>query len=281
MSIYSRLKGITYSPVVVKIIKFLRIRTPMRALYYYFARPKDRIKNISFCGISAKFYVPTPLELRMVETPFNSGMGDERKALKKLLETIMPNDVIYDIGANIGIQSIFMAKKTGINGKVIAIEPEDVCFRSLNANIELNTLKNIEAVQIALGSDFSKSQIYSSSATGDYSLLNTANAVSSQKVSIIPGDTLAKEYNFPLPDIVEIDVEGYEYNVIMGLKEALSQDKCRMVFCEIHPHMLPKDISPENCIELLKSYGFCKVEVYKRGNTLHAFLTRANVKNEN
>lgn len=274
MSIYSRFKEITYLPFVVKIIKLLYLRAPMRVLYYYFTKPKGNIKNIYFCGIDARFYIPTPLELRMVETPFNSGMGDERKTLKKLLEIIEPGDVIYDIGANIGVQTVFMAKKTGVSGEVIAIEPELVSFRSLNANIALNALNNIKVIQTALGKDSSESQLYSDRATGDCSLVNKRKAKPFQETTVIPGDALIKRYNLSLPNIVEIDVEGYEYYVIEGLKDALSQEKCKLVFCEIHPSMLPKHIKAEQCVELLKSYGFKKVESYKRGDTLHTFYYR-------
>lgn len=281
MSICGHIKGVTYSPIVVKIIKSLHLRAPMRALYYYFTKPKNNIRNIPFCGINAQFYTPTPLELRMVETPFSASMGDERKTLEKLLGEISEGDVVYDIGANIGVQTVFMAKKTGAAGKVIAIEPESVSFHSLCMNIELNGLKNVLPIQVALGKEIKESQLYSNKATGDCSLVNNLKAAPLQETSIIPGDDLVRKRNLPLPNIVEIDVEGYEYYVIEGLKDALSQDKCRVVFCEIHPLFLPRDINAEQCIELLKSYGFGRVEVYTRGDTLHAFFTRINNKNEN
>lgn len=271
MNIHNRLKEITYLAIVVKIIKLLRLRAPMRILYYYFTKPKDNIKNISFCGINAQFYTPTPLELRMVETPFNNCLGDERATLKRLLNLIAPGDIIYDIGANIGIQTVFMAKKTGVDGKVVAIEPEATCFKSLNANIALNKLGNIKAMQIALGNDSLESKLYSGRSTGDCSLVNKRNARPFQETIVMPGDLLVEKYNLTLPNIVEIDVEGYEYYVIEGFKNALSQDKCRVVFCEIHPTMLPNHLSVEQCVELLKSYGFRRVERYKRGDTLHVF----------
>lgn len=274
MSIYDFLRGITYLPVVVKTIKFLRIRGPSRVLYYYLAKPKDNIKHIFFCGIDAQFYVHTPLELRMVETPFNNCLGDERATLKKLLDTIVPGDTIYDIGANIGVQTVFMAKKTGTGGRVIAIEPEFVSFSSLNANIALNKLENIKAIQIALGKDNLESKLYSDRATGDCSLVNKRKARPFQETIVMPGDLLVEKYNLSLPHIVEIDVEGYEYYVIEGLKNTLSQDKCKLVFCEIHPFMLPCHISVKDCVELLKSYGFKRIETYKRGDTLHTFCYR-------
>lgn len=275
MNIYNRLKGITYLPIVVKIIKFLHIRGPLRVFYYYFTKPKDNIKHISFCGIDVQFYVPTPLELRMVETPFNNCLGDERVALKKLLDIITPGDVIYDIGANIGVQTVFMAKKTGSGGKIVAIEPEFISFNSLNANIRLNMLDNIKTIQIALGKDCLESKLYSDRATGDCSLVNKRIAKVFQETIVMPGDLLVEKYNLSLPNVVEIDVEGYEYYVIEGLKNALSQDKCRVVFCEIHPTMLPNHINVEQCVALLKSYGFRRIETYKRGETLHAFCYKS------
>jgi FkbM family methyltransferase len=274
MKAIDRLKTVTYLPIVVKMVKLLHLRAPLRALYYYFTKPKNKIKKISFCGIDAQFYVPTPLELRMVETPFNNCLGDERATLKKLLEAISPGDVIYDIGANIGVQTIFMAKKTGEGGRVIAIEPESGSFNSLNANIALNALHNVKTIQTALGKDCLESKLYSGRATGDCSIVNKNKAKPYQETIVMPGDLLIEKYNLAWPNIVEIDVEGYEYYVITGLKKALSQVGCKLVFCEIHPFMLPGQISVEQCIELLRSCGFKRIETFKRGDTLHTFSYR-------
>lgn len=271
MELPNGIRRFSYHPFVVKIIKSLNIRTPMRWLYYLLAKQKDNKKRIYFSGIEALFLIDTPLKLRSVETPFREGMGDERAALNKLLNYIEPLDVIYDIGANIGVHTVFMAKKTGPYGKVVAFEPESNTFISFKENVSLNLLNNVIPIQVALGNDFSQRKLYSRGSTGDFSLLDTSKNRFRQNVTIVNGDIFVKQTNLPLPNIVKIDVEGFEYYVIQGLKITFVQEKCRLVFCEIHPTMLPKAVRAEDIISLLKSYGFNKVEAHPRGETLHVF----------
>jgi len=276
MELPNRIRRFFYHPFVVRTINYLNIRAPMRWLYYLLAKQKDDKKRISFNNIEALFFIDTPLKLRSVETPFTEGMGDERAALNKLLNYINSSDVIYDIGANIGIHTVFMAKKTGPSGKVVAFEPESNTFISLKENINLNLLNNVIPMQAALGNDFSKKKLYTSGATGDFTLLDTSKNRFRQDVTIVNGDALVRQRNLPFPHIVKIDVEGFEYYVVQGLKSTCMQEKCRLVFCEIHPEMLPKAVRAEDIISLLKSYGFNKVEVYPRGETLHVFCNKSD-----
>jgi hypothetical protein len=80
--------------------------------------------------------------------------------------------------------------------------------------------------------------------------------------------------NLPLPRVVKIDVEGYEYQVIRGLRKTLCDEKSQIVCCEIHPTMLPPDIEPEMVIELLESCGFNRIETYPCGERFHVFCQK-------
>jgi len=134
----------------------------MRWTYYFIFCPKEKKKQISFYGIDAQFYINTPLELRLVETSFEERMGDERALLGGILGSLELGDVAYDIGSSIGIHTVFMAKKVSQSGKVIAFEPEDMSYNSLQTNIRLNSLKNVDLIKIALGNSFSEGMLYSS-----------------------------------------------------------------------------------------------------------------------
>ncbi len=274
MVVCNLIREFCYRPFVVKVIDFLHIRIPLlwlHYLYYLLVVPKDKKKRVSFNGIDVYFYVHAPLDLRLVEAPFIPGIADERIFLKKLLDELVSGDVAYDIGASIGIHAIFMAKKIGFNGRVIAIEPEDRSYMSLESNINLNVLKNIIPIQIALGNNFSKGILYSQRVAGELTLINSSKNKFCQRVTIVIPDALIYERNLPLPNIVKIDVEGYEYYVIQGFEKSLKRNQCRAVFCEIHPTMLPRAITPDNIVDLLKSYGFNKVDIYPRSKTLQAF----------
>jgi FkbM family methyltransferase len=56
------------------------------------------------------------------------------------------------------------------------------------------------------------------------------------KVQVARGDDL----DFPQPNIVKIDVEGFEYDVIAGMQTRLRAQECRAVFCELHFEVLER-----------------------------------------
>jgi FkbM family methyltransferase len=272
MSIFNQIQKLTYKPSIVKIIQFLGLRKAMRRVYYFFARPKDNKKQVSFNGIDVQFYVSTPLELRLVETPLQNGMGDERDVLSKLLDAIRPGDTVYDVGASIGIHSTFMAKKAGQSGQVVAFEPEIQSYETLLENIKLNGLDNVMPINIALGDRSQESYLTSHGGTADFSLTEeTSDNKSDQKVTVVHGDDFVREKSLPLPHLVKIDVEGYEYQVIQGLEKTLRNDECSMICCEVHPFLLSQGITSTDVTDLLQSFGFNRIETQPRGKTFHVF----------
>src|SRR5512146_3600825 len=56
-----------------------------------------------------------------------------------LTSLVRLGDTVIDVGANIGAMSIALANVVGNRGKVIAIEPQRVCFMCLCANVALNS----------------------------------------------------------------------------------------------------------------------------------------------
>jgi FkbM family methyltransferase len=198
----------------------------------------------------------------------------ERRVLSRLLQSLEIGDTAYDIGANIGIHSFFMAKKVSEKGKVIAFEPHPDTYKSFLGNLNLNNLKNIIPVQVALGESVSEGKLYwLNNIVGSYSLIgDKRQECFSDIINIYPGDLLIERLRLPLPRVVKIDVEGYEYYVLKGLKRALSSEICRMLCCEIHTKLLPLGIDKETIINLLNSFGFREIDLVASGkDVLHAF----------
>ena len=102
-------------------------------------------------------------------------------------------------------------------------------------------------------------------------LIPNSDTIDVRRVEIIPGDVLVQDEKLPLPNVVKIDVEGYEYYVIRGLRNTLSNRDCHMVCVEMHPMMFPQGITCEMIIELLQSYNFNHINTKPRAGTFHAF----------
>jgi FkbM family methyltransferase len=260
-----------------KVTEFLQVRSAMRSIYYYtqpLFLPKDKKKCLSIGNVEALFYINTPVDLIMVENPFlDEGAGGEKQVLQILLDNIKYGDIVFDIGANIGVHTVFMAKKVGENGRVVAFEPEKSNFEKLMLNINLNGLRNVISLQTALGHIFEEGMLYQEGSWA--TLVKPSENSIGQKIKIAPGDYLVQNENLSPPNVVKIDVEGYEYYVIKGLQKTLINKICRMICCEIHPTKLPPDITQENVIELLRTLGFNRIETSPRGETFHAFCYKS------
>src|SRR5690554_5487228 len=63
---------------------------------------------------------------------------------------VKPNDVVFDVGANIGYYSILFAKQAGAGGRVLAFEPTKKYCKVLQRNIAENQLANIDVYQFGL-----------------------------------------------------------------------------------------------------------------------------------
>jgi FkbM family methyltransferase len=259
----SIIKRISYNPIVIKIVKALHLRGILRKVYYRLAGPKGNILDIEIGGINVKFFVRNPDELRLAESV--SGTWGEQKILMALASHLKAGDVAYDIGANIGVYSVILAKTVGNSGKIISFEPEKESYERLLENLKVNNLENVKVFREALGESDKEGKLYLGKTTGNFSLINVyEEELDYQTVRIVKGDSFVKQHNLPIPKAVKIDVEGYEYFILLGLEETLSNLNCKALCCEIHPGLLPKEISEEKVLDTIKSFGFLKMDIYKR-----------------
>lgn len=268
-------KKIAYNPFVVRFFKILGLRKLMRNIYYKFTKPEDNILKIDFEEKKLSFYVDSPINIRIVETAFSeSKLGGEKDILDFLVKNIKEGDVVLDVGANVGVHSVLMAKLVGKKGKVVSFEPEAETFSTLKKNISLNELNNVIPFSIALSDSRSKKNIYFTGNTGGFSLRDNSGSLKGSGVKLIPGDELIKEENLQIPRIVKIDVEGFEYEVIKGLSKTLKNKKCKIVICEVHPDLLPEGVKSGDIELLLKEAGFNKFDKLIRGVNIHLFASK-------
>jgi FkbM family methyltransferase len=169
-----------------------------------------------------------------------------------------------------------MAKKVGPQGIVIAIEPDPQSYKILQANIQLNDLPQIVPFQLALGEKIEDKSLFRSQKKfgPSDSLIEKAGSHSPKSVRVVTGDYLLQSQKLPAPKVVKIDVEGYEYPVLEGLKKTLAQKTVRLVSCEIHSHMYPDWVTSDMIIGFLKSMGFSNIKTTARGGEIHAICLK-------
>jgi FkbM family methyltransferase len=274
------LRRLTYRPELIGVARVLHVSGPLKWIYWRLTAPSGGIYSACIRDTEAKFYARTPGEWRKMEGTYTGG---REVFLPVLVSRLRRGDVFYDIGANIGEYTVFAAKAVGGEGSVFAFEPEQSNYRRIEAHLELNGLRNARAFNVALGEKCGEMFLeVAGFLNSQCRLVERAPAASAQteRVKVMTGDGIRRTEQLPVPNAVKIDVEGYEYYVLKGLRNTLADPVCRLVCCEVHPSRLPAGIQPAQVAGFIQSLGFSHIERFERGTEVHLICTKPGASRE-
>ncbi|MEM6583595.1 MAG: FkbM family methyltransferase [Pseudomonadota bacterium] len=170
-----------------------------------------------------------------------------------LLATLRPGDVFVDVGANIGYFSLLASQQVGVDGTVLAFEPEADNFALLEANGKLNECDNLMCFQLALGRDDSEAMLFLNERNrGDHSLYSDDAARPSQTIRIANGTRVIGEHCKRI-NCLKVDTQGAECDVLSGLEDVIhsSADDLVMII-EVSPmHLRAAGASSRKLLELI------------------------------
>ncbi|GAB3319809.1 FkbM family methyltransferase [Haloplanus salinarum] len=253
-----------YSGWVRRAIRQTGLNKPLSYLYWHLLHLiSDDIIEHRILDISVEFHTTTLHEYLR----FRDLVG-ERAILEDVLISIQKDDIFYDVGANVGTYTCFVASKLE-SGQVISFEPVTSNTNRLRQNLELNGL-SAETVQVALSDTNDTVEfMLSDDATGaGEHAIATDSGGQTIEVETSQGDSLIKRYGLPKPTVVKIDVEGAEHLVLQGLQTTL-RDNCRLVYVEVHPEKISDFGGSESDVRsLLTQCGFEISEMGQRGNQI-------------
>lgn len=169
---------------------------------------------------------------------------------------IKNSKVCIDVGANIGIVTIWMAKNCE---KVYSFEPEENNILRFRENLEANNIKNVELVQKAVSDQNSNSLFFLFDSYGHHSLSDkhVSSIVKTTKVETVRLDSFIAEMSVDEIDFLKIDTEGYELEVLKGAVNLLQDHKIKIIAFEHSPVLLKKqNRNIFEVIDFLKTYDY-------------------------
>ena len=192
----------------------------------------------------------------------------ERDEIECLEQLIRKDDVCIDVGANIGIFSLFMARKAW-NGQVIAFEPLALNRDLLSANAALNGVNNIEVCDCVLsdvvgGLSFSVSEDPGYSSIRPTDRKREAFSLNAQSNTL---DNLFREERQRV-DVIKVDVEGAELLVLQGGETLLStpQLRPRALLVELNAqNQSVYNYEPEDVVKYMDTLNYSAYPVTGRG----------------
>ncbi|MDZ7731080.1 MAG: FkbM family methyltransferase [Natrialbaceae archaeon] len=216
-----------------------------------YQRIKPAFTELSVDGASAGFDT-TPRSL--TKHDFVDDIASERDVLERFLAELRPDDVLYDIGGNVGVYTCLAADRLD-SGRIVTFEPSPDACAMLRSNIRHNGI-DAEVYQVALSNENGTTLLRHRGSTG-HQLTADASGADVIEIETRRGDDLIKEANLPRPTVCKVDIEGAEYLAMDGLRETLADPTCRLVYCEIHTSKI-QDIggTPEELEDLFQECGF-------------------------
>jgi FkbM family methyltransferase len=163
--------------------------------------------------------------------------GHEREAFQYLRDVIRPGDTVLEVGANIGIFTVLLARWVAPGGRVFGFEPAPASREALRDHVELNGVAgHVTIVPAALGSEQGLADFYVDGVSGQNTLSQTHSRIPAAARISVPVATLDSfcQSNNLSPGAIKIDVEGFEHRVLAGGMSTLATARPLLV-AEFHP----------------------------------------------
>jgi FkbM family methyltransferase len=179
-------------------------------------------------GVSFKFFVSSPVAAAWYG---NSG-SDSSIEMRFVRDRMMRSGAkVIECGAHHGYDTILLSRWVGNAGCVYACEPMPDNIQVIERNLALNEIKNVRIVPKALGP--SSGSVRFRAQTNSAPLGNQKG--SGIVVAVTTVDDLSEAGCF-IPDLIKIDVEGYEIDLLEGASRTLQHRPALLV--EVHPHQV-------------------------------------------
>lgn len=262
----------------MKISKYLRpgfwirkIRLVVARILLSCAIPLRNSINVD--GFLIKFWTTSFLEyfLRAEESYVR-----EEVTMYWIRNFIKPDDVVYDVGANVGAYSLLIGKiLQGGDGTVYAIEPESNNFSALNKNIILNQLTDkVVAYACAFGDSRRVSKLYLSSSIAGSSHHSVDKPESDgqqftpphiQGVLVENMDNFVAYDGIRFPNHIKIDVDGEEKSIVSNMESILADNRLITIMIEVEMKEGQSEID-----KILTQHGFREVMREEMGKQLNS-----------
>lgn len=210
----------------------------------------EQILDIDRFG-NHRFYCKNPVEIFRTH-----GYGGESLSLPAFLFMLKHDDVVWDIGASIGLQTVHAA---AIVKQVVSFEPDPSTSHRLRQNVQLNNLAaKVRLEECALSDKEGQFELHTDGLVGNAPTLASLGRHSGvTKVPVRTVDQLLAQ-GVPSPTVLKIDVEGGELSALRGAAGLLASPSApRLMFVEIHPEFLKAySATQDDVTSLVRAAGY-------------------------
>ncbi len=172
------------------------------------------------------------------------------------IESFDPHDVFFDVGANVGVYSLYAASLFP-EMLIYAFEPMEANYRALLANYGMNDdMVGIITARMAIGNREGRCCFAAQDKTAGSSGGQATDGEEGDEARISSIDSLVN-WGYDCPDYVKIDIDGQELEVVKGMRKTLSRIKSILV-----------EVSKASKQEIMEILTFSGFTTLNRFNTM-------------
>ncbi len=184
----------------------------------------------------------------------------EEYMCQTLRAILQPGHMFVDVGANEGYFCVLASRLVGDSGKVLAVEPQERLRSVIEENFRLNKVTGAVVDSHAISDKIQIGRFHLSPDinSGTSGLRRaTRYRVPTQNVEIWTLTELLNRHEIEHVDLMKMDIEGFEYEAILGSQEVFAQRRIRHLALELHPWaMKPRGLESERITEFLERQGY-------------------------
>jgi FkbM family methyltransferase len=201
----------------------------------------------------------------------------KQPATIKWIDSFAPDSVFWDVGASVGVFSLYAALAT--DTKVVAFEPAAVNYYLLSANCEANKLYDrVDCLLVGLGRQRSIARLEASQfrPARSFSFRGKRDEPyeARQAAIVLSIDELVEEYGLPCPNYIKIDAPGASEGVIAGAVRTFRRPEVR----QIHLEVRETSKGGQRILEMLTQNGFAPTSRDVHGGSGDLTFARVGVR---
>ncbi len=145
------------------------------------------------------------------------------QATAVLDQVLQPGWLAIDVGANIGVHAVFMARKVGPSGRLLAFEPQRLLFQALCGNMALNSVTNAHCWNMAVGAETGEITVpeFNVHHPDQIAGVRPGEHHNGESVPLVTIDSL----RLPRCDFIKIGCEAMESEIIAGARQTIVRNK--------------------------------------------------------
>jgi FkbM family methyltransferase len=218
-------------------------------------------KFISYTNKYIQTFGPFKMDVDYIFSNFNTWGSKHNDCLDYCLSKLKKSSCFIDVGAHIGLVTLPAAINMPSNSTLVSFEPSKINFDILKKHILLNqfNFKTKIILENTLVGDIERSNVSFfddvKNSSGTNSLIFNNKNSDIVRLNQVSLDSYCLGNNL-LPDVIKIDVEGYEYHVLLGSQNIIYKNK-PIIIISIHPKQLNKiNISEKIFFELIDKLNY-------------------------